>query len=94
MSFPLSSWAACLLVGGALPALAPAGSGPADPLVAVPPQTHESALQRYRPLSAAEPAKPADWRSANRRVQQAGHGHSHAPEAAEAAASAASTHKH
>jgi hypothetical protein len=93
MTASLSYWAACLLVGSALPALALASSGPAAPQVAVPPHSHESALQRYRPLSAAE---LADWRSANRRVQQASRGHAHAPEAAEAAASAppSAAHKH
>lgn len=87
MTSALPYLAACLLAGAALSELAQARPNPTDPKAEVPPVRHQSALQHYKPLSEAE---LADWRSANRRVQEAGGWRAYAREAA----ASAPAHKH
>lgn len=87
MTSALPYLAAYLLAGAALSALAQARPDPTDPKAEVPPARHQSALQHYKPLSEAE---LADWRAANRRVQEAGGWRAYAREAA----ASAPAHKH
>ncbi|MCX2861450.1 hypothetical protein OOZ63_06315 [Paucibacter sp. PLA-PC-4] len=87
MTSVLSYMATCLLAGATLSAVAQARPDPTDPRAEVPAARHQSALQHYKPLSETE---PADWRDANRRVQQAGGWRAYAREAA----ASAPAHKH
>ncbi|MCU7373624.1 hypothetical protein PEC18_23065 [Paucibacter sp. O1-1] len=87
MTSALPYLAACLLAGAALSALAQAEARPDGPQGRGASGTPPSALQHYKPLSEAE---LADWRAANRRVQQAGGWRAYAREAA----ASAPVHKH
>ena len=90
MTSALPYLAAGLLAGAACcvdAAPAQARPDPTDPKAEVPPARPPSALQRYKPLGEAE---LADWRAANRRVQEAGGWRAYAREAA----ASAPAHKH